>query len=239
MNKIFLPWKKAALFLILLPLSALAACSAGQPQVEEEDRILVAPFDYPFISAENAARALRLRNMLAARIVYTLQGAGVPAEQYIPVEPLAEENPASLRLGALEAARERGFDYLVAGSIALERTELTPAVKVLGVDRSTARAEVDCAFQLIYVENGKITKAGTVSGRDARSVSLRDDRQNDAYLTGVMDKVLQESVNIAALRVAETLTGKDLSTVNSDFEVEEERAYYQDSPGKRLKPAED
>ncbi|MDR2050710.1 MAG: hypothetical protein LBQ63_02940 [Deltaproteobacteria bacterium] len=238
MSKIFFPLAKAALLSVFLLPLALAACSSSQPQVEEEDRILVLPFDYPLIPAENAARASRLRNMLATRIVYVLQGAGVPAELYMAEGSSTAENP-DMRLNALEAARKRDFDYLVAGSIALERVELAPAVKVLGVDRSTAGAEVDCTFQLISVEDGSVTRSGAVSGRDSRSVSLRDERRNDEYLAGVMDKVLQESVNLAALRVAEALTGRRLGAVSSDFEVEEERAYYQDSPGKRLKPVED
>jgi hypothetical protein len=145
--------------------------------------------------------------------------------------------PKDIRQRALDEARERGFDYVVAGSIAMVRTEVSPTVTMAGAERATVRAELNSAFQLIYVKKGNVTKAGAADGRDALSVTMRSGRHLDDYqLVSALDKALRRAVNAAALRTAGVLAGRDLGVVSSELELEEERVYYQDSPGKRLRP---
>jgi hypothetical protein len=145
-----------------------------------------------------------------------------------------------LRDRAMELAAQRNFDYLVVGTVSMVRTEVSPPTKIGNVERASVRAEIHCAFQLLQVDNGNVVKAGAVSGFDAKTVAVGNNLNlNDYHLVSALDKVLQKAVHTAALKAAETLTGKRLDQLNTDLEVDEERTYYQDSPGKRLNPKQE
>ncbi len=302
---------KKACLLLALPL-LLAACSSGEPVVEETNRILVTPFDCTILPQENADTAVMLQNMISSQIVYLLQSAGVPAEQYVMdadtraasayaslmpasrsvgkgllsgggnigialppdqaastffeevtdwntqvVPPrdmqqyggqkqIAEDKaeavsttpmlPLDIRAKAMEEAKKRGFDYIIAGTISMVRTEVSPTVRVKDAERATVRAELNCAYQLIYVKKGNVTKAGAAQGRDAKTVRVQNGSLDDYHVVNALDKVLHQAVYNVSVKAGETLTDKKLAVVNTEAEVDEERSYYQDSPGKRLRP---
>lgn len=224
-----------ALWILLL----LGACSSGSPVVEEENRILVASFAYAPAAFPNG-EAAKAAPALAGHIVYALQSAGVPAALQ---SDLAGEDFASpgARLEALKrAAGSGGFDYVVDGSIAEARVHISPAVTIGGAARGAVRAELSCAFQLIHVKSGNITKAGAAKGREDLALTLESwppqSAADEARLAQTQHAALLTSARKAALKVGAALSGKSLeeqAAVDNEQEIEEERSYYQDSPGKR------
>ena len=144
--------------------------------------------------------------------------------------------PAS-REELLAMAEEKGFGHVLTGTIALVRTELSPGVYMGGKNRATAQAELGCAFQLLKSGEGVADKLWAASGRDIKSVILPDGGLDDYQAAQVLDKVMRQAVRLFSMQAAEFLTGKPMGQIANDMDAEEERAYYQDSPGKRLRPA--
>lgn len=306
----------------------LAACSKDAVQPDEADlgpvtvdrthRILVLPFTCTILPQENEATTTMLQNQLAAQIVYMLQSAGAPAEQYVQViregvnsqpasyasllptsygpgggglplpgkmsqssiaatsfEEVTDWNsvvvpprdsrqfgtpmpytavgdtdykpvPASVepklfeqRQKILEEARIRGYDYVLSGTIALVRTEVSPTVEIAGSERATLRSELNCAYQLLSTKDGRVGKAGAARGRDAKMVVVKEGSLNSYHLYSALDKVMAQAMFYTAKRVAEHLADKKLDDSLFKDELEDESTYYQDSPGKRLRPDTD
>lgn len=317
--------KKLVAFFLLMALAACGGKEVEQPgggvlepvRVSEKHRILVLPFTCNILPQENEATTMMLQNQLAAQIVYTLQFAGAPAEQYVldmsnwagsqpasyasllptaygpgggglplpgkmnasnmaatsfeevtdwnsqvvpprdsrqfgspmgfmavgdtdytPVEPDAEPKIYEQRQKILEEAKIRGYDYVLSGTIALVRTEVSPTVEIAGSERATLRSELNCAFQLLSVKNGRVGKAGAARGRDAKMVVVKEGSLNSYHLYSALDKVMHQSIFYTAKRVAENLADKKLDDALFRDEVEDDASYYQDSPGKRLRVSE-
>lgn len=67
--------------------------------VSKTQRILVLPFACNILPAEDAATTRLLQNQLGAQLVYMLQSAGVPSEQYpVDMDSFSSSQPASYAL---------------------------------------------------------------------------------------------------------------------------------------------
>lgn len=286
---------------------------AADVSVSKVNRVLVLPFVCNILPQENEATTMMLQNQLSAQIVYMLQSAGVPSEQYLlnmdggysaqpasyasllptaygpgggglplpgkmsasdaaatsfeevtdwdavvvpprdtrqfgsmaytavgdveytPVPVETRPKAFERREQILAEAKAHGYDYVLAGTIALVRTEVSPSVEIAGTERATIRAEINAAFQLLDVNDGKVGKSGSSSGRDAKMVVVKDGRLNSYHLYSALDKVMQEAVFYTAKRTAERLSDKKLDDSMLRDELEDEASYYQDTPGKRLR----
>ncbi|MCL1888912.1 MAG: hypothetical protein FWF99_00205 [Desulfovibrionaceae bacterium] len=142
---------------------------------------------------------------------------------------------AATREELLDIAKEKGFGHVLTGTIALVRTELSPGVYIGGKNRGTAQAELGCAFQLLRSGDGVADKLWAASGRDIKSVILPGGGLDDYQAAQVLDKVMRQAVRLFSMQAAEFLTGKPMGQMANDMDAEEERIYYQDSPGKRLR----
>lgn len=323
--------------LILILAMLLAGCADKEPEVtqlpmpddsgpvvvERTNRLLVVPFDCTILMANNASTMLTLQNLVSSQLVYMLQLAGVPAQQYTgaldkriaeansyaalmpggfsigqgllpgqnqsaessnaqasggpatsfeevedwnaqvvsprnvrqygdPIQAVAigdtdmsvvAEAPAEAepQFGAahqrlLADAKAQGYDYIVTGTIALVRTDVSPTVHIAGADRATVRCEINTTFQLISTETGKVRQNGAARGRDARLIKVTGEKLNSYHVYGALDKIVHESVRNATKGMAEKLSDKDLSALLANEEMEDEASFYQDTPGKRLKP---
>lgn len=318
--------KKLVVILMALMLAACSSKEAPQPEpvapeetgpvvLDHTRRILVLPFSCNILPQENASTTAMLQNQLSAQIVYMMQSAGIPSEQYVlDMNEGASAQPASYasllptsygpgggglplpgkmsaadeaatsfeevtdwdtvvvpprdtrqfgtpmmgymavgdteyvpvpadvqpqqfeqRDKILKAAKEHGYDYVLAGTIALVRTDVSPTVEIAGTERATLRSEINCAFQLLDVNSGNIGKHGASRGRDAKMVVVKDSKLNSYHLYSALDKVMQQATFYTAKRVAEQLTEKRLDDSLFRDEREDEANYYQDSPGKRLR----
>lgn len=321
--------------LILIMALVLAGCADKEPEVtqmpmledtgpvvvERTNRLLVVPFDCTVLTANNASTMLTLQNLVSSQLVYMLQLAGVPAEQYTdgldkriaeansyaalmpggfsigqgllpgqnqpaaqsaqssgpaisfeevedwnaqvvpprnvrqygePIQAVAIDDTnmsvvsddyveAEPQFGAerrklLAEAKAQGYDYIVTGTIALVRTDVSPTVHIAGADRATVRCEINTAFQLISTETGKVRQNGAARGRDARLIKVTGEKLNSYHVYGALDKITHESVRNVAQSMAEKLSDKGLATLLANEEMEDEASFYQDTPGKRLKP---
>lgn len=314
-------------FVALFMLLALAACGGKEVEqptggilepvrVSEKHRILVLPFVCNILAQGNEATAVMLQNQLSAQVVYMLQTAGVPAEQYqldmnewsssqpasyatllprafapggggLPLANMGSANMAATsfeevtdwsaqvvpprnvqqfgqpipsaavgdtdysaagaeketkiyadRQKVLEEAKLRGYDYVLSGTIALVRTDVSPSIKIAGSERATIRSELNCSFQLLAVKDGGVGKAGSARGRDAKMIVVKDGALNSYHVYGALDKVMHQAIFQAAKHVAETLTDMSLTDLILKDEVQEEYEYYHDTPGKQLRPVQ-
>lgn len=290
--------------------------SAGTVTVSKAHRILVLPFDCNIMPEGSEGTAILLQNQLSAQVVYMLQSASVPADQYIldtggtrslsystfmpdayapeggvlptpvnagasgaaatsfeevtdwdavvvpprdtrqfgtPIEyveigdtdyaaPAGADASAENKTGYLSRrdriiseARENGYDYVVGGTIALVRTDVSPSIHVAGAERATIRTELNCSFQVIDAQDGKVVRAGAAKGRDAKMIMVKDDRLNTYHLQSALDKVMDQAIFYAAKKIAEEASGRNLDSVITKNLLEDEDAYYKDTPGKRLR----
>lgn len=135
----------------------------------------------------------------------------------------------------MEEAKARGYDYVLAGTIALVRTEVSPTIKIAGTERASIRSELNVAFQLLNVNNGSIGKSGAARGRDAKMIVVKESGLNSYHLYSALDKVMHQANFYTAKRIAEYLAERSLDDILSRDEINDEASYYQDSPGKRLR----
>lgn len=155
----------------------------------------------------------------------------------LSLQPVAEEPKLrASRQKLLEEARTQGYDYVVVGTISHIRTDISPTIFIGGAERATVRCEINIAAQLISTETGKVRQLGAARGRDGKMIVVREGELNGYHVYGALDKIVHESVKVATKRIAEQLANRSLDEYLTNEELANEADYYQDSPGKRLKP---
>lgn len=197
-------------------MSAADAAATSFEEVIDWDAVVVPPRD---------------TRQFGAPMAYTAVGD----TEYAPVPAETQPKQFEQRQIILEEAKIRGYDYVLSGDIALVRTEVSPTVRIAGTERATLRAELNCAFQLLDVNDGKVGRAGAARGRDAKMVVVKESSLNSYHFYSALDKVMHEATFYTAKRVAEQLADKKLDDSLFKDELEDEATYYQDSPGKRLR----
>lgn len=146
----------------------------------------------------------------------------------------AESEEDSPNADAAEADETRaeapslwGKVYILKGQVTFLRENIGAPVRIGGGVRIRTEASMHCSYTLEDAATGKALVADAASGSAARVISQT--RDIDAVLSVLTGRVL----NAAATVIVERLSGADAPEARA---IADDRAEYQDSPGKRLKP---
>ncbi|MDR1126113.1 MAG: hypothetical protein LBM64_08690 [Deltaproteobacteria bacterium] len=137
--------------------------------------------------------------------------------------------------GILQKAAQAGFDYILTGSVSFIQAELKPAVYAGNREVTSVRTAFSCSYRLLGTGDGKVAAFGSASGRSGKVVNLSQGNYGEEQINNSVSVVLNQSIQAAALRLASNLTAPGTSG-KADEDLSDQE-YYQDSPGKRLKPA--
>ena len=138
--------------------------------------------------------------------------------------------------GITGKAAEAGFDYVLTGSVSFIQAELKPAVYAGNREVTSLRTVFSCSYRLLSTADGKVAAYGSASGRSGKVLNLSQGNFGEEQINNSVSVVLNQSIQAAALRLAQNLTLPGASTGSVEDRVSDQD-YYQDSPGKRLKPA--
>lgn len=179
------------------------------------------------IVAANSGRSYGKRNVQAPTIK---SGSGSKAQlasvaKSVDLSPQAVQNHVA----------EGGYNYILSGTITHIETKLGGPARLGGADRITVRIDFGSTYQLFTADGGKVTSAGAIEANDAKMYTIRG-AVNNSTLTYPVERVLRNALTAAAEKIMCDVTGIDPAEFSADKAIEEERSYYQDSPGKMLKP---
>lgn len=118
--------------------------------------------------------------------------------------------------------------YTLSGRVTLVKMNLGNPTRIAGNIRIRAEAGLHCAYTIKESASGNVLVSDAVS-ISATSVTAAN-RDLDEELAVLFEKVMEDSAAKIAARLSGGSTAENL--------IEDERSYYQDSPGKRLKTAE-
>lgn len=184
--------------------------------------------------------------MLQPRAESRAERAGTPLEAE---KPAPEPENAELgnqviaqalgESGITQKAARAGFDYILTGSVSFIQADLKPAVYAGKREVTSLRTAFSCSYRLLDTRDGKVAAFGSASGRSGKVLTLNQDTHSEEQINNSVSVVLNQSIQAAALRLADDLAapggadrGENPASEPADHD------YYQDSPGKRLKPAQ-
>jgi hypothetical protein len=243
-------------FLCLALICALPAWGASR-SLPGNAVITVKPFSFPAVIPGNADR--NLPAVFSDQIAFAVQGAGfilssaeagegetagappgrtglLSAPEETPEEtpdiaPLTEEaaDAAGPRSGerreaAPSPASSSAPEYVLSGRVTHLREYAGPFTGITGGLRARHSAAISLTYSIADPSSGKTLFSDAVSASAARLVP--ENENGEAARSALMEKVMAE----AAAKLAARLAGTDAATSVED------RDYYGDSPGKRLKP---
>lgn len=125
-----------------------------------------------------------------------------------------------------EPHRISGTTHILEGNVTLFRETVGNPVRVGGSIRIRTEALLHCAYKIRDTATGKVIISDTSSGSAARVAAQGQDI--DAVLAALSIKAMEA----AAAKIAANLSGTQPPADNPAADP----GYYQDSPGKRLKP---
>jgi hypothetical protein len=177
---------------------------------------------------------------------------GDPAEEEQSAAPEAQAWPdagqtaPAAPLSMLELAKAGGYDYVLTASIVFLQAELKPAIQAGDRKMSSIRARVGCSFRLTATDGSSRSFSGMSAGEAAKSIIAESTAKNmlagdgdDAYQ--VIDRAVIAAAQNTARKLAAPESGdydaaKGGGSPYGSGDVQTDSEYYQDSPGKRLKP---
>ncbi|MDR1243047.1 MAG: hypothetical protein LBM00_09760 [Deltaproteobacteria bacterium] len=236
-----------------------------RPIVEANKQVLVLPFSSKIQQEEYQAIQEGLLQTLEAGVAAALQGYGIGAEQYAeavsdgslkldlpasgevapPLTADSETVPAA-ELTMMELAKAGGYDYVLTASIVFLQAELKPAIQAGDRKMSSVRAQVRCSFRLTATDGSSRSFSGMSAGEAAKSIiaesaakNMLDGDGDDAYQ--VINRAVIAAAQNTARKLADPESGdydaaKSGGSPYGSGDVQTDSEYYQDSPGKRLKP---
>lgn len=145
--------------------------------------------------------------------------ADTPATSPEPAKTPLAETPAS--------PHPLGNAYILTGQVTLLREDVGNPRRIGGGIRIRTESSLHCAFKIIEAATGNVLISNVTSASAARIAS--DTEDIDASLTALTGRVMAS----CAAKIATRLSG---STVTEEQDPDD-RKVYQDSPGKRLRPA--
>lgn len=137
--------------------------------------------------------------------------------------------------GITGKAAEAGFDYVLTGSVSFIQAELKPAVYAGNREVTSVRTVFSCSYRLLSTADGRVAAFGSASGRSGKVLNLSQAHFGEEQINNSVSVVLNQSIQAASLRLAQNLTLPGAATGKVEDELSDQD-YYQDSPGKRLKP---
>jgi hypothetical protein len=187
---------------------------------------------------------------------------GVPASGESPPPPAASSEPVgtvtpdevqaapdaapsapAAELTLLEQAKAGRYDYVLTGSIVFLQAEVKPAIQAGNRKMTSIRAQVSCSFRLTATDGSSRSFSGMSAGEDARSIINEGAERNTPLLVSGTSQVINRAIIAAAQNTARKLaapeSGDGTASGGSPYgagDVQPEREYYQDSPGKKLRP---
>lgn len=123
-------------------------------------------------------------------------------------------------------AKPRSPTHVLAGNVTLFRETVSNPRQLAGTIRIRAETAIHCAYQVKDASTDKVIISDVASGSAARLTSRPQDI--DALLPALSERVLAS----VAAKIAANLSGVDIRNEHDPSS----RSYYQDSPGKRLRP---
>lgn len=150
------------------------------------------------------------------------------AEENEPGEAAENEKaPRETPPAALPASPHTGAPtHILEGNVTLFRETLGAPSRIAGSIRIRAESQVHCAYTIRDAATGKVLIADVSSGSAARITGESPDYD------AVLKRLSARAMTTAAETIAAHLSGRD----RPEDGAPHDRNYYQDSPGKRLKP---
>lgn len=130
------------------------------------------------------------------------------------------------RAVAAPGSPEMTPEYIVRGRITLLRERVGTPARIGGGIRIKTEVLLHCAYTVEDALTGYVLLSDASSGTSARILSGTDD----------IDAVLHELTHTAMAKAAATIAASLSGTPAAPAGMADDRAAYQDSPGKRLKP---
>ncbi len=115
--------------------------------------------------------------------------------------------------------------HILSGNVTLLRETVGNPTRIAGSIRIRSEASLHCIYRLKDAATGKVLISDVASGSAARVSGYTQD------LDGGLESLTEKAMVMTATRIAEQLSGADI-----DGDDIFGRSYYQDSPGKILRP---
>lgn len=115
--------------------------------------------------------------------------------------------------------------HILVGNVTLFRETVAAPTRIAGTIRVRAETSLHCVYKIIDAATGKVIISDAASGSSARVTAQTQD----------IDAILAFQT-VRALALTATNLANALSGNNVEKDAAQGREYYQDSPGKRLKP---
>ena len=181
----------------------------------------------PGAAGEDAPPAGGEKNEAAPIPLETPPDTSLEAPLDAPLLETPKETPQESPLEApAPPAPRRVVTHILEGRVTLFRESVGTPSRIGGSIRIRTEAQIHCAYKIKDATNGKVLISDVASGSAARITAEPHD------IDATLERLSAKAMNTAAATIAAHLAGTDMPGDG----MPSDRGYYQDSPGKQLKP---